>query len=41
MNLKILKEIIKKEYPQQYLDALDAAIKVLTDEYEYRDEMRI
>ena len=39
--LKILREMLQKEYPKQYLDALDTAINTLTEEYEYRDEMRI
>ena len=40
--LKVLKELIKPDYPEQYINAIDTAIDELRKaETEYRDEMRI
>ena len=40
--LKVLKELIKPDYPEQYISAIDTAIDGLVkSETEYRDEMRI
>ena len=40
--LKMLKELIKPNYPQKYTDAVEIAIEKLREaEIEYREEMRI
>ena len=40
--LKVLKELIKPNYPEQYISAIDTTIgELVKSETEYRDEMRI
>lgn len=40
--LKMLKELIKPNYPEKYIEAVDTAIERLREaETEYREEMRL